>query len=159
MPWNPSGCPLPAPEELRRERSPAWSHSWDGPRSLFPPTQGALNLSQGMQGWGLEMEKCLAKEPTLELMALTFISPYAVLLQHLQMSQSLRVTGTHPIKMDLLEWVFFSLPLDFFFFLAEEEELMEKRDCSISSEKWQKKSAGTPQPTSSWCWMWAQSKL
>lgn len=118
MPWNPSGCPLAAPEELRRERSPAWSHSWDGPRSLFPPTQGALNLSQGMQGWGLEMEKCLAKEPTLELMALTFISPYAVLLQHLQMSQPLRVTGTHPIKRDLLEWVFFSLPLDFFFFFS-----------------------------------------
>lgn len=71
MPWNPSGSPLAAPEELGRERRPAWSHSWDGPR--FPPTQGALNLSQGMQGWGLEMEKCLAEEPMLELMALTFI--------------------------------------------------------------------------------------
>lgn len=90
------------------------------------------------------MEKCLAKEPTLELMALTFIGPYAVLLQHLQMSQPLRVTGTHPIKRDLLEWVFFSLPLDFFFFLAEEEELMEERDCSISSEKWQKSLLALP---------------
>lgn len=70
MAWNPSGWPLAAAEELGRERSPAWSHNRDGPRSCSHRATGFESVP-GDAGMGPGDGN--QEEPTLELMALTFI--------------------------------------------------------------------------------------